>query len=91
MARLTIRDIDTAVKEQPRGRAARSGRSMKAEVRAIRAEAAGTPRAEEVNLAEAIRRRFAPFGGVDDLEIHPRLPAAPHAATNPLGNSPPTA
>jgi len=27
------------------------------------------------NLAEAIRRRFAPFGGVDDLELPPREPA----------------
>jgi hypothetical protein len=25
----------------------------------------------EVNLAEAIRRRFAPLGGVDNLEPHP--------------------
>ena len=25
----------------------------------------------EPNLAEAIRRRFQPFGGVDDLEPHP--------------------
>jgi hypothetical protein len=25
----------------------------------------------EINLAEAIRRRFEPFGGVDDLEPHP--------------------
>jgi hypothetical protein len=24
-----------------------------------------------MNLAEAIRRRFAPLGGVDDLEPHP--------------------
>jgi squalene cyclase len=26
------------------------------------------------HLAEAIRRRFAPFGGVDDLEVHPPVP-----------------
>ena len=25
----------------------------------------------EMDLAEAIRRRFAPSGGVDDLELHP--------------------
>jgi hypothetical protein len=31
---------------------------------------------EETDLAEAIRRRFAPYGGVD-LEPHPRTPARP--------------
>jgi len=31
---------------------------------------------EEVNLAEAIRRRFAPFGGVE-LELPPREPSRP--------------
>jgi hypothetical protein len=33
-------------------------------------------RDDEVNLAEAIRRRFAPFGGVE-LELPPREPAGP--------------
>jgi hypothetical protein len=31
-------------------------------------------RQREINLAEAIRRRFAPFGGVE-LELPPRGPA----------------
>jgi hypothetical protein len=31
---------------------------------------------EQVSLAEAIRRRFAPFGGVE-LELPPREPAPP--------------
>jgi hypothetical protein len=31
---------------------------------------------EEINLAEAIRRRFAWFGGVE-LELPPREPAGP--------------
>ena len=74
MSTLTIRNIDTAVKERLRVRAARNGRSMEAEVRAILAEAAGTEAASQVNLAEAIRRRFAPFGGVDDLDIPSRVP-----------------
>jgi hypothetical protein len=37
-------------------------------------EAVSTEAHHEVNLAEAIRRRFAPIGGVDDLEVHPRAP-----------------
>jgi plasmid stability protein len=75
MATLTIRNIDPAIKERLRVRAAERGRSMEAELRVILAEAIGTAPPQQVNLAEAIRRRFAPFGGVDDLELHPRVPA----------------
>jgi plasmid stability protein len=74
MATLTIRNVDAAVKEEPRVRAARNGRSMEAELRAIVTQAVGAKPLDEVNLAEAIRRRFAPFGGIDDLEIHPQVP-----------------
>jgi plasmid stability protein len=75
MATLTIRNIDPAIKERLRVRAAEQGRSMEAELRVILAEAIGTGPSPQVNLAEAIRRRFAPFGGVDDLKLHPRVPA----------------
>jgi antitoxin FitA len=71
MSTLTIRDVEPAVKEQLRVRAARNGRSMEDELRAILIEAVGTERDREPNLAAAIRRRFQPFGGVDDLEPHP--------------------
>ena len=72
MATLTIRNVDTAVKERLRLRAARHGRSMEAEARIILSEAvAGDRDQPEPNLAEAIRRRFAPLGGVD-LELPPR-------------------
>jgi plasmid stability protein len=74
MATLTIRNVDAAVKDHLRVRAARNGRSMEAELRAVVTEAVSTEVHDEVNLAEAIRRRFAPFGGVDDLEVHPRAP-----------------
>ena len=74
MATLTIRNVDATVKEQLRIRAARHGRSMEAELRTILNDAIGGERNSEVNLAEAIRRRFAPFGGVDDLEVHPPVP-----------------
>ena len=75
MATLTIRNVDAAVKERLRVRAARHGRSMEAEIRSILSEAVAADRNQlEPNLAEAIRRRFAPLGGVDDLEPHPPVP-----------------
>jgi plasmid stability protein len=59
------------VKERLRMRAARHGRSMEAEARSILSEAmAGDRDPSEPNLADAIRRRFAPLGGVD-LELPP--------------------
>ena len=72
MATLTIRNVDAAVKERLRVRAARHGRSMEAEARTILGEAvAGDRDAPEPNLAEAIHRRFAPLGGGVDLELPP--------------------
>ncbi len=75
MATLTIRNLDPAIKERLRVRAAEHGRSMEAELRAILTETTGTPSSQQVNLAEAVRCRFAPFGGVDGLKLHPRAPA----------------
>ena len=73
MATLTIRNLDPAVKERLRLRGARHNRSMEAEARTILSDAvAGDRDQPEPNLAEAIRRRFAPLGGVDDLELPPR-------------------
>jgi plasmid stability protein len=75
MATLTIRNIDAAVKERLRVRAARHGRSMESEARSILTEAAlQNEPVGEPNLAEAIRRRFAPLGGID-LELPAREPA----------------
>jgi plasmid stability protein len=71
MATLTIRDLDPSVKERLRIRAAESGRSMEEEVRVILRQATVKDSNPEIGLAEAIRRRFAPFGGVE-LEIPPR-------------------
>lgn len=71
MATLTIRNVDAAVKERLRVRAAQHGRSMEAEARSILSEGVVAERDEpEPNLAEAIRRRFAPFGGVMRGEPH---------------------
>ena len=74
MATLTIRNIDTTVKERLRVRAARHGQSMEAELRTILNEALARDDEQVApNLAEAIRRRFAPLGGVE-LEPHPPVP-----------------
>ena len=72
MTTQTIRNVNAAVKERLRLRAARHGRSMEAEARTILSEAVSSDRDQpEPNLAEAIRRRFAPLGGID-LELPPR-------------------
>jgi plasmid stability protein len=83
MATLTIRKVDPEVQKRLRVRAAENGRSMEAELRQILkdalGDAAGPEKQEEesgLSLAEAIRRRFAPYGGVE-LEIPPREPAGP--------------
>jgi hypothetical protein len=48
---------------------------MEAEARSILSEAVAHDRNHpEPNLAEAIRRRFAPLGGADDIEPHPPVP-----------------
>lgn len=71
MATLTIRNVDETVKERLRRRAASHGHSMEAELRIIVSEALERDADRTApNLAEAIRRRFAPFGGVE-LEFHP--------------------
>lgn len=71
-ATLTIRNVDPAVKERLRVRAASHGHSMEAELRFILIEALKPDHAPAPNLAEAIRRRFAPLGGVE-LDEHPSV------------------
>lgn len=74
MATLTIRNLDTALKERLRVRAAQHGHSMEAEVRNILRDTLNEPRRPAVDLYQRIRSRFAPLGGVD-LELPPREPA----------------
>jgi antitoxin FitA len=77
MPTLTIRNVDPELREKLRVRAARRGRSMEAELREILKEALGAEkRLQEPNLAEAIRRRFLPLGGADEIELHPPVPAS---------------
>lgn len=71
MASITIRNLDDALKERLRRRAARHGRSMEDETREILASALAEGRRSEANLAESVRRRFAEVGGVD-LELPAR-------------------
>jgi plasmid stability protein len=71
MASITIRKLDDTLKARLRLYAARHGRSMEDAAREIlRAALAEQPRSP-TNLADAIRRRFAPLGGVD-LVLPPR-------------------
>lgn len=70
MAAITVRNLDDHVKQRLRVRAARHGRSMEAEVRAIIVEAVGVE-VEPKNILMALHERFAELGGVD-LDIPPR-------------------
>ncbi len=74
IATLTIRNLDQAVKERLRVRAAEHGHSMEAEARRILQTALGeSPRPPALNLYESIHARFAALGGVD-LDLPPREP-----------------
>lgn len=77
MAAVSIRDLDDRVKERLRVRAARHGRSMEAEMRAILTDAVSEPR-EETGLFPALLDRFGRLGGVD-LDI-PARATQPRAA-----------
>ncbi len=72
MASITIRNLDDDVKTRLRVRAAQHHRSMEEEARIILRDAVGR-KPDTRNLAEAIRARIAPLGGVD-LELPPREP-----------------
>jgi plasmid stability protein len=80
MAAVSIRDLDDSVREKLRLRAARNGRSMEAEIRAI-LTAAVDEKAMRAGLFPALVDRFARLGGVD-LEL-PDRDARPRAAVLP--------
>lgn len=73
MASITIRQLPETTKRKLRIRAARHARSMEQEAREILKTALEEPELQPADIAEAIRRRFAPFGGVK-LKIPPREP-----------------
>ena len=64
MAAVSIRDLDDSVREKLRQRAARNGRSMEAEIRAI-LTAAVVEDAPRPDLFNALTERFGRLGGVD--------------------------
>lgn len=67
---ITIRDLDGRVNERLRVRAARNGRSIEAEARSILSDLLAPDIDDPLDLAEAIRRRVAPLGGIE-LDEHP--------------------
>jgi plasmid stability protein len=70
VAAVSIRDLDDSVREKLRVRAARHGRSMEAEMRAILTAAVRDEDSTQ-GLFSALVDRFAELGGVD-LDLPPR-------------------
>jgi plasmid stability protein len=76
MASITIRNLEETTKRKLKVRAAMNGRSMEQEAREILKKALQEKTQGPqtgADLVAAIRRRFAPLGGVD-LEPLPREP-----------------
>ncbi len=72
MSSITIRNLNPAIKERLRVRAAEHGHSMEAEARRILQTAlTGAARKPGRSLYDRIHDRFAAIGGVD-LELPPR-------------------
>jgi plasmid stability protein len=74
---VSVRNLDDRVKERLRVRAARHGRSMEAEIRAILTDAVSEP-GEDTGLFHVLLERFGQLGGVE-LDIPARV-AQPRAA-----------
>ena len=73
MASITIRKLDEQTKARLRVRAAHRQRSMEDEARNILRAALAEEDSAPRNLAETIRRRFKPLGGID-LRVPVREP-----------------
>ena len=73
MASITIRQLPETTKRKLRIRAAHNGRSMEQEAREILKNELAKPIRTGKDLVDAIRRRFAPYGGIE-LRIPPRGP-----------------
>lgn len=72
MASLTVRGLDQETKSRLRLRAARHGRSMEAEVRAILHEVlSGAEATPAAGLGSRIHARFAALGGLE-IDLPPR-------------------
>ena len=64
MASMTVRNLDDDLAARLSSRAATHGRSIEEEAREILREALSASEPISGNLAEAIRRRIGPLGGV---------------------------
>jgi plasmid stability protein len=74
MSSITVRNLDPALKERLRVRAAEQGHSMEAEVRRILATTLNAPpKPPGENIYDRIHARFASAGGVE-LALPPREP-----------------
>lgn len=77
MAAISVRDLNEDLAARLRVQAARHGRSMEAEVRAILAESLADDEEDRPNLGQAIRERFAQLGGVQlDIPARENMPRA---------------
>ena len=65
MATMTIRNIDDSLKQRLRVRAAQHGRSMEDEARDILRSSLSSLPARRAGLAQSIRARIEPLGGVE--------------------------
>ncbi|PZQ14213.1 MAG: plasmid stabilization protein [Ancylobacter novellus] len=73
MASVTIRKLDDDVKAKLKQRAARNGRSLETELREALVALADAEPKDHRNMAERIRDRIEPLGGVD-LQGFPKTP-----------------
>lgn len=74
MSSITIRNLDPAIKERLRVRAAQHGHSMEAEARRILQDTLQAPRQKPArSFYDRIHDRFAALGGVE-LGLPPREP-----------------
>lgn len=71
MATVTIRNLDDQLKGRLRLQAAKHNRSMEEEVRDILRTALALQPTRSASLAESIRARIVPLGGVE-LDLPPR-------------------
>ena len=82
MASMTIRDLDERLKARLRVRAAQHGRSMEEEARDILRAALAKEPAGTQPLADAIRARIGPLGGLE-ICIPPHEPIRDPSAFEP--------
>ena len=71
MASITVRNLDDAVKNSLRVRAARHGWSMEQEIRQILQQTVAPEQAGQISFAERVNRRFADLK-VDSLPVPSR-------------------